>query len=177
MTERQSRAIPPFSGKRERHDRVEVRDAGARGRGLFATAPLKARRAVGRVYGEIMPPDFRSDYCVEFGDAVLEPAAPYRFMNHSCDPNCEFVEWSIEDESDLDENGAPRVTLELWVHAIRDLDVGEELLIDYGWDWQAAIPCLCGAPNCRGWICKPEDLERCKERYAREAQESRRDEP
>ncbi|MBP5622349.1 MAG: SET domain-containing protein-lysine N-methyltransferase, partial [Thermoguttaceae bacterium] len=92
--------------------------------------------------------------------------APYRFLNHSCAPNCQFIEWQIDDDSTS--TGSPVPIVELWVHALRDIEPNEELTIDYGWDWQSAIPCKCGAPNCRGWICKEEDLVKCKDFHARD---------
>ncbi len=159
---RKSEAIPPFSLRRPRFDRVRVEETEKCGLGVFADAPIKAGHAVGQVHGELKPADFRSHYCVEFADGALEPAPPYRFLNHCCVPNCEFVEWEIEDESETpDAAENPKPIFELWVHAIRDIAKGEELTIDYGWDWRSAIPCRCGSPDCRGWICKVEELETC----------------
>ncbi len=160
----ESRAIPPFSARPLRFDRVKVRETEGRGLGVFADARIKKGRAVGRVFGEIKTKEFRSEYCVEFADGVLEPNAPYRFLNHSCAPNCEFVEWEIaEDGAEKGSEKAETPSFELWVHALRDVEPDEELTIDYGWDWQSAIPCKCGAPNCRGWICKEEELELCRQ--------------
>ena len=166
---RKAKAIPPFESKPFRFDRVKVAETALCGMGVFATAPVKKGRAVGRVLGERKPEGFRSDYCVEFDGGALEPFAPYRFLNHSCDPNCEFIEWQIDDQSLPQEEGSERKPIcELWIHALRDIQIGEELTVDYGWDWRAAIPCKCGSPNCRGWICKPEDIELCKARFAEE---------
>lgn len=156
--------IPPFVFKRTRFDRVKVAATPHCGMGVFALASIKGGYAVGRVLGEIKPKAFRSVYCVEFGDGVLEPYPPYRFLNHSCAPNCQFIEWQIDDDSTSSESCGALV--ELWVHALRDIEPNEELTIDYGWDWQSAIPCKCGAPNCRGWICKEEDLAKCLDFHA-----------
>jgi hypothetical protein len=81
---------------------------------------------------------------------VLEPAAPLRFLNHSCDPNCELFYWFDEDGS-LQED-------RLWLQTIRSINAGDELLIDYCWPADAAIQCRCGVPGCRGWIVDPEEL-------------------
>lgn len=70
-----------------------------------------------------------------------------RFINHSCDPNCETV---LEGKR-------------IFVYAIRDIPAGAELLYDYryeregGWDEAdaAMYPCYCGAKNCRGTILLP----------------------
>ena len=45
-----------------------------------------------------------------------------RFMNHSCDPNCETQKWTV--------NGEIRVGL----YATRDIVVGEELSFNYNLD-------------------------------------------
>ena len=42
-----------------------------------------------------------------------------RFVNHSCDPNCEMQKWSV--------NGLFRMAL----FALRDIDADEELCYDY----------------------------------------------
>ena len=162
--------IPPFGVKRTRFDRVKVASTPRCGLGVFATASIKGGCAVGRVLGENKPKDFRSDYCVEFGDGALEPYPPYRFLNHSCAPNCQFIEWQIEDE--LSSAESPPLSVELWVHALHNIEPGEELTIDYGWDWQSAIPCKCGAPNCRGWICKEEELDICRKNHENDAGEA-----
>lgn len=122
------------------------------GRGVFARRKLKAGMVLGEIQGEIFPvePDDPS-YCMELPSGrVLEPAAPLRFLNHSCDPNCELFYWFDEDGS-LQED-------RLWLQTIRSINAGDELLIDYCWPADAAIPCRCGVPGCRGWIVDPEEL-------------------
>lgn len=67
-----------------------------------------------------------------------------RWVNHSCDPNCETQEGS----------GGKRV----YIYAIRDIMKGEELFYDYGLIMDGRITktlrqqykCLCGAQACRG---------------------------
>ena len=145
---------PPKLSRRIRYDRVRVGES-RHGKGVFATVPLKGKRPVGRIHGTIKPPGYLSEYCMGFRDGGIEPDEPYRRVNHSCDPNCELIEWEITNE----ETGEK--VYELWLHTVRDIDAGEELTIDYAWDWRAAIPCECGSPNCRGWIVKPEELEIC----------------
>ena len=156
---RRSTAFPPYSEpKRVRYNNVIVSPTLSRGLGVFARTRISARYAVGRVVGEIKPRDYRSQYCVEFGDSDLEPNEPFRFLNHSCEHNCELIEWNI--------GYGGQTFLELWVHALRDIEQGEELTIDYAWDWQEAIPCLCGSKKCRGWICKEDELEQCRRYHA-----------
>jgi hypothetical protein len=121
------------------------------GRGVFARRKLSAGRVLGEILGEVLPiePDDPS-YCMELPSGrVLEPAAPLRFLNHSCEPNCELFYW--------EDDGVPQED-RLWLQTIRSINAGEELLIDYSWPSTAAIPCRCGTPACRGWIVDPEEL-------------------
>ncbi|MCF0234775.1 MAG: SET domain-containing protein-lysine N-methyltransferase, partial [Thermoguttaceae bacterium] len=139
--------VSPFAkprgrgAKRPPLPQVRVVATADRGLGVFTDSPIRAGRAVGRVLGKIHPAGYSSEYCVEFRDGALEPDEPFRRLNHSCAPNCEFIEWTTSAD------GAEES--ELWLHALRDVAAGEELTIDYGWDADAAIPCRCGAPNCR----------------------------
>ena len=73
-------------------DRLEVK-ATYMGRALFATFAFEAEERLGEVVGTIIDdPDYSSDYSVDLGrSAVLEPAEPFRFLNHSCEPNCELI--------------------------------------------------------------------------------------
>ncbi|XP_046412948.1 histone-lysine N-methyltransferase NSD2 [Neodiprion fabricii] len=65
-----------------------------------------------------------------------------RFMNHSCQPNCETQKWTV--------NGDTRIGL----FALRDIEIGEELTFNYNLacDGETRKPCLCGSPNCSGFI-------------------------
>ena len=67
-----------------------------------------------------------------------------RFINHSCDPNCDAV---VEDGR-------------IWIETIRDVQPGEELAYDYAFILperhtaaaKRRYPCHCGSANCRGTI-------------------------
>jgi SET domain-containing protein len=50
------------------------------------------------------------------------------------------------------------------MQTIRPINAGEELLIDYCWPADAAIPCRCGALGCRGWIVDPAERHLIEER-------------
>jgi uncharacterized protein len=87
-----------------------------------------------------------------------------RFINHSCDPNCEAV---IEDRR-------------VFIDALRTIRPGDELSYDYAYDRddaslkgkaaEAQYPCHCGAENCRGTILVPEKKHRPrKKKKARRA--------
>jgi len=118
------------------------------GRGVFARRRLPCGFVLGEITGTVLdghPAD--SSYVMELGSGrLLDPAAPFRFVNHGCDPNCEIFYWEESAEEDR-----------LWMQTIRPIEAGEELLIDYGWPADAAIPCRCLAPGCRGWIVDPAE--------------------
>jgi hypothetical protein len=147
------------SGSDRLRQLVEV-DETPVGRGVFARRKLKAGMVLGEIHGEIFPVEPEDpSYCMELPSGrVLEPTAPLRFLNHSCDPNCELFYWFDEDGS-LQED-------RLWLQTIRSINAGDELLIDYCWPADAAIPCRCGVPGCRGWIVDPEELHLLMSRQA-----------
>jgi SET domain-containing protein len=71
-----------------------------------------------------------------------------RFINHSCDPNCESV----------------IVGRHVYIHALRDIESSQELLYDYWYvtdenysieDLRRIYPCRCRAENCRGTLARP----------------------
>ena len=67
-----------------------------------------------------------------------------RFINHSCDPNCESV----------NEEGR------IYIEAIRIIEKGEEFTYDYNYEFEGRVTkkekefyhCRCGAKKCRGTI-------------------------
>jgi hypothetical protein len=132
------------------------------GRCLLATEALRAEVAVGQVRGKVIKnSDYGSEYCIDLSnDTALEPAAPFRYLNHSCEPNCELILWRVPWSTG-------EVTLEIWLHTLQRIAKGEELTIDYAWSASAAIPCQCNSANCREWIVAEEELPLLKRRRRR----------
>jgi hypothetical protein len=130
------------------------------GQGVFARRRFRAGETIGEIQGEVIHDDaYWSAYCIDLGDgAVLEPASPYRYLNHHCRPNCELVIYSGWD----DQTGVLRQAARL--RALADVQPGEELTIDYAWPPICAIPCLCGSKDCRGWIVAPGRLDELLEK-------------
>ena len=70
-----------------------------------------------------------------------------RFINHSCDPNCEAI----------DDDGR------IYIEALRDIAAGEELYYDYAYardesttaEDEKLYMCRCGTAACRGSILEP----------------------
>jgi hypothetical protein len=75
-----------------------------------------------------------------------------RFINHSCEPNCEAV---IGREH-------------IWIETLRRIPAGAELSYDYQYEYLdnytekdlAFYPCTCGSPKCRGTIVEPKPTPR-----------------
>ncbi len=71
-----------------------------------------------------------------------------RYINHSCDPNCEAV---------LDRG-------RIFIESIRDIRAGEELTYDYSLEadgrqtakLKRQYACNCGSHNCRGTMLAPK---------------------
>ena len=118
------------------------------GRGVFARRAIPTGTVLGEIHGTGLddhPED--SSYVMELGTGrLLDPAPPFRFVNHGCDPNCEIFYWEESPDEDR-----------LWMQTILPIAPGEELLIDYCWPADAAIPCRCRARECRGWIVDPAE--------------------
>ncbi|HWD18828.1 MAG TPA: SET domain-containing protein-lysine N-methyltransferase [Verrucomicrobiae bacterium] len=77
------------------------------------------------------------------GDVAWNPA---RFLNHSCDGNCE----------------AENKDSHIWILARRAIKKGEELTFNYGYDLEdyRQYPCHCGAANCVGYIVAEEFFDK-----------------
>ena len=71
-----------------------------------------------------------------------------RFINHSCDPNCEPMVFGDH----------------LWIVAVCDIPPGQELAYDYAIELderhtpanKRRFPCICGEALCRGSILRPK---------------------
>ena len=139
---------------------IEVRKSGVHGRGVYAAQFIaKGTRIIEytgeRVSWEAAPDDVDDPHTFNFGlenGEVINPEVggnDARWINHSCDPNCETVE---EDDR-------------VFIDAIRDIQLGEELLYDYHMELDEPITesakkkfaCCCGAANCRGTMIELEE--------------------
>ena len=72
-----------------------------------------------------------------------------RFINHSCDPNCEV---------DITNN-------EIWISSIKKIKKGAELTYNYGYtfdtDYEEHL-CKCGSKKCVGYILSDDDWPKLK---------------
>lgn len=155
--------------------KIVARRSAIHGNGVFAIAPIakgeriieyKGRR---RTHAEV---DAGDSGAVESGhtflftlndeyviDANFEGNIA-RWINHSCDPNCEAV---IEEHE-----GEDRRKDRVFIEAIRAIRPGEELTYDYGITLdephtprlKKIWACRCGAKNCTGTMLKPKRRRR-----------------
>ncbi len=137
----------------------EIRASKIQGLGAFATARIPEGTRLIEYAGERLTPaqaderypddDSRHHtYLFAIDDDVVIDAAvngnDARFINHSCDPNCDAV---VEDGR-------------IWIETIRDVEPGEELAYDYAYILEERhspaakrrYPCSCGTAKCRGTI-------------------------
>lgn len=144
--------------------RIQVRRSGVHGKGVYAVVPLKAGERLLEYTGEL----------ISWAEALRrhphDPAQPHhtfyfhiddervidakhggnssRWINHSCAPNC---------EAEVDGG-------RVFIRALRNIAVGEELFYDYGLvidepytkALKAQYPCWCGAAACRGTLLAPK---------------------
>ena len=145
---------------RQRAVRIEVRQSNVHGRGVYAAQLIPEGRRIieytgERVSWEAAPDDDDNPHTFNFGlenGEVINPEVggnDARWINHSCDPNCEAVE---EDDR-------------IFIDSLRDIQTGEELLYDYHMELDEPITesakekfaCHCGAKNCRGTMIELQE--------------------
>lgn len=144
--------------------RTQVRRSGVHGRGVFALRPLEPGETLFEYTGEVITweealrrhphdpsqPDHTFYFHID-DQHVIDGAHggnSSRFINHSCDPNCE----------------ADEVDGRVFIKTLRPVLPGEELYFDYGLvldgrhtaKVKKQFACYCGASNCRGTMLAPK---------------------
>jgi len=154
------RKTPAASGKR-----IQVRRSGVHGKGVFALQDLAEGETLIEYVGEVISWDEAQDrhphdpedpnhtfYFHVNEDRVIDAlhgGNSSRWINHSCNPNCE-----ADEDNDR-----------IFIKAIRNIQAGEELNYDYGLiidepytkKLKAEYPCWCGSANCRGTLLSPKE--------------------
>ncbi len=117
------------------------------GFGVIAFEEFARCAIIGEIAGNIHDDaNYESDYCMDLGgNARLDPQGPFRYLNHSCEPNCELILWKTRWQDD-------KSYARVWLQTLESVSPGEELTIDYAWPVEQAIPCRCRSRHCRGWI-------------------------
>jgi len=155
-----SAAVPAAGGRR-----IQVRQSGVHGKGVFAVRPISAGDRIIEYKGEIIAwpealrrhphnpdePNHTFYFSLDDGDHVIDANVDgnaARWINHACDPNCQ-----------ADENEG-----RVFIEALRDLQPGEELFYDYGLvieerytaKLKKEYECRCGSHNCRRTMLAPK---------------------
>jgi uncharacterized protein len=138
----------------------ELRQSPIQGRGAFATRRIRKGARIIEYTGERITQDEADK---RYDDEAMERHHTFlftldektvidaavdgneaRFINHSCDPNCQAL---IEDDK-------------IFIYALKEISPGEELCYDYAYERAEGMDeeseklyvCRCGAKNCRGTI-------------------------
>ncbi|MEM5340561.1 SET domain-containing protein [Paraburkholderia azotifigens] len=130
------------------------------GKGVFALRPVAAGERLIEYTGEVTSwrraaarqrADDRHTFVFGLSDGrVIDGSrggSSARFINHSCAPNCEAIETGLR----------------VFIHALADIQPGNERFIDHGPrvdgeitdEIRAHYACRCGAPACRQSMLAP----------------------
>ena len=158
----------------------EIRDSPIHGRGLVASCEIPAGTRVIEYVGEKITKeesDRRGEEQYERAEETGEGSVylftlnkrydidgnvswnAARLINHSCEPNC---------ETDVVKN-------RIWVIALRDIEEGEELFYNYGFDLEyfEHHPCCCGTDSCVGYIVAEEHWKTLKKELKKRAKKEK----
>jgi SET domain-containing protein len=144
--------------------RIQTRRSGVHGKGVFALQDLAEGETIIEYVGEIIswveaqrrhphdPHDPNHTFYFHIDENrvidALYGGNSSRWINHSCDANCE----------------AEEVDGRVFIKARRNIRAGEELNYDYGLiiderytpKLKAEYPCWCGSKNCRATLLAPK---------------------
>ncbi|MFD0726210.1 SET domain-containing protein [Lysobacter brunescens] len=151
--------------------KIVARLSSIHGNGVFADEPirkgerivrykgtLRTHKEVDRMYGD--QDENGHTFLFTLNDEYVidanEGGNVARWINHSCDPNCE----SVTEENDKGKSHKDKVFIE----AIRDIKPGEELTYNYGIVLEERYTpklkklweCRCGSKNCTGTMLQPK---------------------
>ena len=152
--------------KRRARPLYEIHRSGIQGRGVFAARRIRRGQRVIEYAGERITPDegdrryqdekMKRHHTYLFAldrNTVIDgnrQGNDARYINHSCDPNCEAV----------------TVGKKIFIYARKNIQPGVELAYDYKYEWSnhkddiRLYKCECGSPKCRGTIMKPKRRRR-----------------
>uniref|UniRef100_A0A8C9BA53 [histone H3]-lysine(36) N-trimethyltransferase n=1 Tax=Phocoena sinus TaxID=42100 RepID=A0A8C9BA53_PHOSS len=145
--------------QRKQHADVEVIFTEKKGWGLRAAKDLPSNTFVLEYCGEVLD---HKEFKAQVKEYARNKNIPYyfmalkndeiidatqkgncsRFMNHSCEPNCETQKWTV--------NGQLRVG----IFTTKLVPSGSELTFDYQFQryGKEGQKCFCGSANCRGYL-------------------------
>jgi SET domain-containing protein len=161
----------------------EIRESALAGKGAFAIRPIAKGERIIEYVGERIPHPvaderYDDDAMAEHHTFLFSVSSrtvidathggnESRYINHSCEPNC---------ETEIERG-------RVYIFALRDIAVGEELAYDYGYERsgdeteadERKYRCLCGTKSCRGSIMEPKsEYEKRQRAAARKKAQARR---
>ena len=160
--DRAQRPARPASSGNQR--RIQTRRSGVHGKGVFAVQDLAEGETLMEYVGEVISwpealrrhphdaaqPSHTFYFHIDENHVIDAKVGgnSSRWINHSCQPNCEA------------EESGNRV----FIKALRNIAAGDELFYDYGLVIDARYtpklladyPCWCGADTCRGTLLAPK---------------------
>ncbi len=136
--------------------KVVTRDAEEKGKGVYAILPIKKDEVIVPYLGveidqkELDRQQLHEDmlYIASCNGKLIDSRGtncPARYINHSCDPNCQLQQLGVDGTNQM----------HLYIVASKRISIGEELTYDYQWyptKLRTPTQCLCGAVKCRGTI-------------------------
>ncbi|KAF6266782.1 hypothetical protein COO60DRAFT_1265640 [Scenedesmus sp. NREL 46B-D3] len=144
---------------KKQYAKLAVRRAGPKGFGLYAEEDVAAGQFLIEYIGEVLEEEEyirRKQYYIQTGQRhyyfmnigngeVIDACRKgnhARFINHSCEPNCETQKWMVRGE------------LAIGLYTLRRIKAGEELTFDYNFERYGDKPmrCFCGSKKCRKFI-------------------------
>ena len=155
----------------------EIRQSPVAGLGAFATRPIRKGTRLIEYVGERI---LQSEADARYDDDAMEHHHTFlftvdrktvidassggneaRFINHSCEPNCEAL---LEGKR-------------VFIKAIANIEPGAELFYDYGLErnepyqesWKELYGCKCGAATCRGTMIRGREEPAKKRKPAKKA--------
>lgn len=146
LKESNGREIQMQSGERVENSKIKIVE-GPLGKAVLAAGSFIPGEVVLGAWGK--PTRVRTRHTIQITiDSHILPNDPLGWLNHSCEPNCGL---HIKPEEKVME-----------VHALREIQVGEELTMDYAtFEYEIhymPTECLCNTQKCRGTITGYKDM-------------------
>jgi len=155
--------------------RLDVRNSSIHGRGIFVAVDLPAGSKLIRYRGQVIThaqADRLYDDSLDTGHTFLFTlndkyiidanvgGNSARWINHSCDPNCEAGIYVNIDGNERED--------QVWIESLRPVKKGEELTYNYGIVLEVPHTkrlkqvwgCRCGSAKCTGTMLQPKPRRR-----------------
>lgn len=152
------------SNSKKSTNRIQTKRSGVHGKGVFALTNIPKGEVIIEYKGDVITWQEAQDrhphnplepnhtfYFHINEDHVIDGGVngnSARWINHSCNPNCE----------------ADEIGEHVFIKSIKNIKAGEELNYDYGLiiderytpKLKAEYPCWCGSKKCRGTLLAPK---------------------